>query len=75
MVWGWKKSRSKFGRWLDSQGIEQTEFSKKAKVSRNTISTLCNDKSYIPSPKVMKKVLDAVRRIDPNAKMNDFWDM
>jgi hypothetical protein len=75
MVWGWKKPRSKFGRWLDTQGIEQMEFSKKAKVSRNTVSTLCNDKSYIPSPKIMKRVLDTARKLDPKAKMNDFWDM
>lgn len=75
MVWGWRKPRSKFGRWLDSHGIEQIEFAEKAEVSRNTVSTLCNDKYYIPSPKVMKKILDAVRRIDGSARMDDFFDI
>jgi transcriptional regulator with XRE-family HTH domain len=75
MVWGWKKPRSKFGRWLDQQGIEQIEFSKKAKVSRNTISTLCNDKEYIPSPRVMKKILDIIRKTDPGARPDDFFDI
>jgi DNA-binding XRE family transcriptional regulator len=75
MVWGWRKPRSKFGRWLDQQGIEQMEFAKKISVSRNTVSTLCNDKEYIPSPKVMKKVMVAVRKVDPGKKMDDFFDV
>jgi transcriptional regulator with XRE-family HTH domain len=75
MVWGWKKPRSRFGQWLDQQGIEQIEFSKKAKVSRNTISTLCNDKEYIPSPKVMKKILDVIRKTEPGANPHDFFDL
>ena len=75
MVWGWKKPRSKFGRWLDSNGIGQIEFAEKAKVSRNTISTLCNNKNYIPSPKVMKKVLDVIRKIDGSARIDDFFDI
>ncbi|MEL3973065.1 helix-turn-helix transcriptional regulator [Rossellomorea oryzaecorticis] len=75
MVGGWKKPRSRFGRWLDQQGIEQVEFSKLSGVSRNTISTLCNDKEYIPSPKVMKKILDTVRQIEPGKKMDDFFDI
>ena len=75
MVWGWKKQRSKFGRWLDIQGVEQEEFVKKSKVSRNTISKLCNDREYIPSPKVMKKVLDVIRKTDPGAKPQDFFDI
>lgn len=75
MVWGFKKSRSKFGQWLDRQGVEQEEFSKKSKVSRNTVSKLCNDKEYIPSPKVMKKIMTSVRKIDSSKKMEDFFDI
>jgi transcriptional regulator with XRE-family HTH domain len=75
MVWGWKKPRSKFGRWLDEQGIGQLEFAEKSNVSRNTISKACNDKEYIPSPKVMKKILDAARKIDSKVKREHFWDI
>lgn len=75
MVWGFKKPRSKFGRWLNRQGIEQEEFSKDSKVSRNTISKLCNDKEYIPSPKVIKKIINAVRKVDSNKTMDDFFDI
>ena len=75
MVWGWNKPRSKFGRWLDSLGVEQEEFCEKSKVSRNTISKLCNDKEYIPSPKVMKKIMDIVRKLDSSKRMDDFFDI
>ncbi|MEC2074485.1 helix-turn-helix domain-containing protein [Metabacillus fastidiosus] len=75
MVWGFRKPRSKFGRWLDRQGMEQEEFSKSSKVSRNTVSKLCNDKNYIPSPKVMKKIMDTVRKFDKSKTMNDFFEI
>ncbi|MED4534145.1 helix-turn-helix transcriptional regulator [Metabacillus fastidiosus] len=75
MVWGFRKPRSKFGRWLDRQGMEQEEFSKSSKVSRNTVSKLCNDKNYIPSPKVMKKIMNTVRKFDKSKTMNDFFEI
>ncbi|MED4461134.1 helix-turn-helix transcriptional regulator [Metabacillus fastidiosus] len=75
MVWGFRKPRSKFGSWLDRQGMEQEEFAKSSKVSRNTVSKLCNDKNYIPSPKVMKKIMDTVRKFDKSKTMNDFFEI
>lgn len=69
------KKRSKLGKWIDKQGYNQEDLVKEAKVSRNTISKACSDSDYIPSPGVMKKILKAIRKIDPNKKMNDFWDM
>ena len=72
---GWGKKRSKFGRWLDSTGTEQEEFINLSKVSRNTVSKLCNDNTYIPGTKVMKKVMDAVRKIDKKKSMHDFFDI
>jgi transcriptional regulator with XRE-family HTH domain len=75
MGWGWNKPRSKFGKWLDSHGIEQEECVRGSKVSRNTISKLCNEKKYIPSPKIVKKIMDYVRKVDPSKKMDDFFDV
>lgn len=74
-MWGIGKPRTKLGKWLDKRSIEQKDLEKAAKVSHKTISKACNDKNYIPSPSVMKKLLTAIRKIDPNARMNDFWDM
>lgn len=74
-MWGIGKPRSRLGKWLDKRSIDQKELQKAAKVSGNTISKACNEKDYIPSSGVMKKILKAIRQIDPDAKMNDFWDM
>ena len=74
-MWGLGKPRSKLGKWLDKKGLEQNALAKEAKVSKNTISKACNDKSYIPRQDAMKKILVAVRKIDPNKRMSDFWDM
>ncbi|KOO52717.1 helix-turn-helix domain-containing protein [Priestia koreensis] len=72
---GWNKPRSKFGRWLDEKGKEQEEFVEMSKVSRNTVSKLCNDPTYIPGAKVMKSVMDAVRKMDKRKRINDFFDV
>lgn len=69
------KRRSKLGKWIDKNGYTQEDLVKEAKVSRNTVSKACSDPDYIPSPTVMKKILNAVRRIDPSAKADDFFDM
>ena len=74
-MWSIGKPRTKLGKWLDQRSIEQKELEKVAQVSHKTISKSCNDKSYIPSPVVMKKILTAIRKIDSNAKITDFWDM
>ncbi len=72
----WKNpKRSKFGRFLDKNGITQTEFAKKSHVSKTTISTLCNEKNYYPSPKVLKRVMDAIKKIDENKQPNDFFNI
>jgi len=74
-VWRIGKKRSKLGRFLDKHGYSQEDLREASKVSRNTVSKACNDPDYIPSPAVMKKLLKAIRKIKPNAKINDFWDM
>lgn len=74
----WKfggKQRTKLGAFLDRNGFTQNDLEKVARLSRPTVSKACNDKEYIPSPTVMKKILQAIRKINPHAKSTDFWDM
>ncbi len=74
----WKfggKKRTKLGKFIDLHGYNQNDLEKEAKLSRPTVSKACNDNDYIPSPTVMKKILKAIRKIKPNAKTHDFWDM
>jgi transcriptional regulator with XRE-family HTH domain len=74
-MWGIGKPRSKLGKWIDRNGLEQQDLVKAAKVSKNTVSRACNEIDYVPRQDVMKKLLKAIRQVNPSAKMSDFWDM
>jgi len=69
------KPRSKVGRWLDNRGITQEWLSTKTKISRNTISKIASDKDYSPTLATIKKIMKAIKEVDPNAKSEDFFDM
>ncbi|MEK5066834.1 helix-turn-helix transcriptional regulator [Cytobacillus sp. FSL R5-0596] len=68
------KPRSKLGKWLDARGISQEWLVSKSKVSRNTISELAADKRT-PTLATVKKIMKAIREVDPNARPDDFFDL
>ncbi|MCM3663433.1 helix-turn-helix transcriptional regulator [Mesobacillus subterraneus] len=74
-MWGVGKPRSKLGKWLDTKGLNQQDLGREAKISKNTLTKVCNNPEYIPRQDIMKKILGAIRKVDPEAKMSDFWDM
>lgn len=74
-MWGIGKPRSKLGKFIDMYGYTIQELSEASKVNRNTVGKICSDKSYIPSQKTMQKILKVIRKIEPDKKMSDFWDM
>jgi transcriptional regulator with XRE-family HTH domain len=71
--WGGKQ-RSRLGKWLDERGISQEWLVDKSKVSRNTVSELASGKRN-PTLPTIKKILKAIREVDPAAKADDFFDM
>lgn len=76
MNWfGLGKNRSKLGKWLDRRGISQTEFAKMSGVSRPTITRLCSDDDQQPRMGTLKKIMNALRKLDKNVDVNDFFDM
>jgi len=74
-MWWKNPRRSKFGRWLERNGVSQSDFAEESKVSRTTISKLCNNKEYIPSASTLKRIMRTARTIDKNKKANDFFDI
>jgi predicted transcriptional regulator len=75
-MFGLGKKRSKLGKWLDDRGISQQWLAKKAGVGRTTISNLAKgDKTHKPNMTTVKKIMKALREIDPRVKADDFWDM
>lgn len=70
---GLGKKRSRLGKWLDKNGYTQEDLVNESGVSRNTISKACSDPTYIPSGRVIKKILKAIRKVDPDVTIDDFW--
>ncbi|MCM3456557.1 helix-turn-helix transcriptional regulator [Heyndrickxia oleronia] len=75
MFWGVGKKRSKVGKLIDRTGYTQEDLAKVSKVSRNTVSKICSDPDYLPSGVVIKKIMKAIKQIDPNAKTEDYFDL
>lgn len=77
MAWyGLGKKRSKFGKWLDRNGISQTEFSKMSKVSRPTITRLCSDDEHQPNMKTANKIIKSLRNLTgKSVDHDDFWSV
>ena len=44
-------------------------------MNKVTVSHLATKTDYLPSGSTMKKVLQALRKVDPNVKQDDFWTM
>lgn len=74
-MFGLGKKRSKLGRWLDRKGIKQEWVAEKGGVGRTTVSNACGDDQYIPSGSTMKKIIKALREIDPSIRADQFWDI
>lgn len=74
-MFGLGKKRSLLGRWLDKNGVSQKWLEEQTKLSDETISRLANKQNATPNSKTMKKILDAIRKKDPEAKQEDFWPM
>lgn len=70
---GLGKSRSKFGRWVDQNGIVQSDIAKKSGLSNTTISTMCNDKEYVPKLETWIKVQKALKSLGYNVDRDDFF--
>lgn len=74
-MWGLGKKRSKLGKFIDKNGFTQEDLMKAANISRSTASRLCSDPEYSPTANTIKKVMKAIRQLDPSSKVDDFFDM
>jgi len=74
-MWGLGKPQSKLGKFIAKNGYSIQDLSKASKVNRNTVGKICSDPNYLPSAQTIKKIMAAIRKLDPGAKMSDFWDM
>ncbi|MBN6890048.1 helix-turn-helix domain-containing protein [Cytobacillus horneckiae] len=74
-MFGLGKKRSKFGRYLDRNGIIQEELSKISGVNRNTISRVASSDEQQPRLKNAAKIIKALKKSGYDVDYDDFWDM
>lgn len=69
------KRRSKFGKFLDQNGISQQEVVKKSGVSRGTISRMCQpEHKEGPTMKNARKIIKTLRDLTgKDIDYDDFW--
>lgn len=74
-MFGLGKRRSKFGKWIDKKNIKQVDIQKRAKVGQGTMTSLCNDKDYVPKISTWVKIQRALKDLGYDVKREDFFDM
>lgn len=74
-MFGLGKNRSRLGKWLDKRGLTQRWLAKEAKISDDTATRVTSSDEYNPTLNTMKKILQTLRKVDPNVKQDDFWTM
>ncbi|RFB31660.1 transcriptional regulator [Brevibacillus sp. VP] len=75
-MFGLGKKRTNLGKYLDRRGMKQEWLSSASKVNnRDTIGQLCSNDEKLPTMRTAKKILDALRKVDPTVKQTDFWEM
>ncbi|WLR44444.1 helix-turn-helix transcriptional regulator (plasmid) [Bacillus carboniphilus] len=73
MVLSFKRQRSKFGKFLDKNSIQQQEISKISGVSRSVVSRLSIEKDYNPTVRNANKIIKSLRKEGYNVDLDDFW--
>ncbi|RAS90882.1 helix-turn-helix transcriptional regulator [Priestia filamentosa] len=68
------KKRNKLKTWLTVEGRTQEWLAKNSKVSRHTISDICTGKHH-PSIPTVKKIMSVIKRVQKDAKAEDFFDI
>jgi putative transcriptional regulator len=73
-MFGLGKPRSKFGKWIDKNGISQQWLVENCGVDKNTTSRLCNDEDYRPNRSTQARVVYGLREEGYKIYEEDFWD-
>lgn len=72
---GLGKPRSKFGKWVDRNGIVQNDIAKESGLSHTTISKMCNNKEYVPKWDTWVKVQRVLKSWGYDVDRDDFFNV
>ncbi|MCF2132050.1 helix-turn-helix domain-containing protein [Priestia filamentosa] len=66
--------KTKLKKWLAEEGRTQKWLAKNTKLTNNAISDICTGKRN-PTAPTIKKIMSAIKKVDKNAKAEDFFDI
>ena len=72
---GMERRRSRFGEWLEREGLSQLEVSRMSGVSQQTINGLATGDVKRPTRLTARKLMSALKEVDPEVTLGDFWDV
>ena len=70
-----ERNITNLGKFLEKHEYTKRDFSKESGVNESTVLHLCNKPTHFPRYKTIRRVMEVVRRIEPEAKASDFFDI
>ncbi|MDR7071322.1 XRE family transcriptional regulator [Fictibacillus barbaricus] len=70
-----EQKRSKLGRWLERHNRDTDWLIHASGIERKTAEELAKNPYKNPRMITIRKVLSAVKRVDPSIKLSDLWDI
>ncbi|MCY8234762.1 helix-turn-helix domain-containing protein [Priestia endophytica] len=66
--------KTKLKKWLSKEGRTQVWLARNSKLSETAMSQICSGKRE-PNVSTVKRIMAAIRKVDKNAKVDDFFDI
>ncbi|MED3729616.1 helix-turn-helix transcriptional regulator [Priestia endophytica] len=66
--------KTKLKKWLAKEGRTQVWLARNSKLSETAMSQICSGKRE-PNVSTVKRIMTAIRKVDKNAKVDDFFDI
>jgi autonomous glycyl radical cofactor GrcA len=70
-----EQKRSKLGIWLEQHNRDTDWLTRTSGLERKTVEELASNPNKSPRMITIRKILYAVKRVDPTIKVSDLWDM
>jgi hypothetical protein len=70
-----EQKRSKLGIWLERHNRDTDWLTHTSGIERKTVEELATNPNKSPKMITIRKILYAVKRVDPTIKVSDLWDM
>ncbi|RPJ98789.1 helix-turn-helix domain-containing protein [Priestia endophytica] len=66
--------KTKLNKWLMKEGRSQAWLAKNSNISRTAMNQICTGKRE-PNMSTVKRIMSAIRKVNKDAKVDDFFDI